>query len=135
MSSIEKCSGRLLLIVFLATFCFGEAFGDQTLWYSQPSTQFKDGITLGNGRLGMVVNGTADEHIVFNENSIWSGWYEEDQDRVGSFTALQELLRAVQNGGAGRPKLVALGGKDLLGVRCIAGYVVRRRRRLASWRR
>ena len=91
INSLKKYSGNLLLIAFLATFCFGVAFGDLTLWYPEPSDAWEKGLPLGNGRLGMVVNGTADEHVVFNENSIWSGWYEKDQDRVGSFKALQKI--------------------------------------------
>ncbi|MDH3981800.1 MAG: glycoside hydrolase family 95 protein, partial [Kiritimatiellaceae bacterium] len=92
-NSVKKYLANLLLIVFLATFCFGEAFGDQTLWYLQPSDAWEKGLPLGNGRLGMVVNGTADEHIVFNENSMWSGYYEEKQDshRPNAFAGLQEL--------------------------------------------
>ncbi|MDH3346242.1 MAG: glycoside hydrolase family 95 protein, partial [Kiritimatiellaceae bacterium] len=96
---VKKYSGNLLLIAFLAIFCAEEAFGDQILWYEAPAggwtatheSGWYGGLPLGNSRLGMVVYGSNKEYIVFNEDSLWTGWYEEEQDRVGSFTALQEL--------------------------------------------
>src|ERR1039458_4593135 len=47
---------------------------DLTLWYTEPATQWVDGLPLGNGRLGaMVLGGVPTERIFLNEATLWSG--------------------------------------------------------------
>ncbi|MDD7983962.1 glycoside hydrolase family 95 protein [Lentisphaera marina] len=44
------------------------------LWYKQAARGFEQSLPLGNGRLGAMVFGDADEErIVINEESVWSG--------------------------------------------------------------
>ncbi|WP_230687608.1 glycoside hydrolase family 95 protein [Hymenobacter ruricola] len=44
------------------------------LWYAQPAEKWTDALPLGNGRLGgMVFGGVAQEHIQFNEATLWTG--------------------------------------------------------------
>src|SRR5215469_4714900 len=64
-------------------FCFAAAVlladqihaNDVQLWYSAPGTNsMKQGLMLGNGRMGGIVLGNVtNENIVLNEDSLWSG--------------------------------------------------------------
>jgi hypothetical protein len=43
------------------------------IWFDQPSTEWKLGLPVGNGRLGAMVQGTfPKERIQLNEDSIWA---------------------------------------------------------------
>ncbi|KAK6209047.1 hypothetical protein LQW54_006647 [Pestalotiopsis sp. IQ-011] len=55
--------------------------GSRYLWYTQPGRYpiFEDGLPIGNGRIGAVIYGGASEVIGINENSIWTGPF---QDRI-----------------------------------------------------
>jgi alpha-L-fucosidase 2 len=50
------------------------------LWYAQPASKWVEALPIGNGRLGgMIFGGTADEHLQFNEDTIWTGAPHEYQ--------------------------------------------------------
>lgn len=64
------------------------------LWYDTPGTGFNEGLAIGNGRIGALVLGSASERIILNENSVWSGGF---QDRINNasleaFPRIRELL-------------------------------------------
>ncbi|MBI9017718.1 MAG: glycoside hydrolase N-terminal domain-containing protein [Phycisphaerae bacterium] len=89
------------MLIFLLSLFASSLYADQvpncdSLWYQQPPTKWDDAFPMGNGRLGMVVYGTADEYIIFNEDSIWSGWSEKNNDREGSFAALQKIRKLLK---------------------------------------
>lgn len=72
----------------------GEYLGSRHLWYDTPGHDLKSGLPIGNGRLGALVHGSAIENITLNENSVWSGGF---QDRVNpgsldAFPVVRELL-------------------------------------------
>jgi alpha-L-fucosidase 2 len=51
-----------------------------TLWYRQPARKWVEALPVGNGRLGaMVFGGPAEEHIQFNESTLWTGRPHEYQ--------------------------------------------------------
>ncbi len=88
----------ILLSLLLNSVCIAqESTKSLSLWYKHPPTKWDDAFPLGNGRLGMVVYGTAKEYIIFNEDSLWSGW-PENNDRAGSFKALQKLRKLIKDG-------------------------------------
>ncbi|KAF4947617.1 hypothetical protein FGADI_10298 [Fusarium gaditjirri] len=68
----------------------GEYSGSRHLWYNSPGKDFKSSLPIGNGRLGALVQGSISEKIVINENSVWSGTF---QDRVNP-DALQGFPKA-----------------------------------------
>ncbi len=73
------------------------------LWYSQPAnpSKWEQALPLGNGRLGsMVFGGVETETIIYNEDSLWSGWYEPDNDRKGSYKALQKIRELLRSKGS-----------------------------------
>ncbi|KAI0178461.1 glycoside hydrolase family 95 protein [Pestalotiopsis sp. NC0098] len=59
----------------------GALDGSRFLWYTQPGRYpiFEDGLPIGNGRIGAAIYGGASEVIGINENSIWTGPF---QDRI-----------------------------------------------------
>ena len=47
---------------------------DLKLWYNKPAAAWTDALPIGNGRLGaMVFGGIRQEHIQFNEQTLWTG--------------------------------------------------------------
>ncbi len=69
-----------------------------TLLFSEPATTFHQSLPLGNGRLGaMVFGGVAEERIILNESSVWSG-SREDSDRADAYKALPEIRRLLAEG-------------------------------------
>lgn len=73
---------------------------DLTLWFTGPAiaTKWEEALPLGNGRLGaMIFGGIGKEHILLNEDSLWSGWAEPGNDREGSFAALQRLRGLIRD--------------------------------------
>ena len=71
-----------------------------TLWYRQGAGKsWESALPLGNGRLGAMVYGNpATEHLMFNEDSLWSGWPVADQERKGAFAALQKARALIREG-------------------------------------
>lgn len=48
--------------------------GTNTLWYTQPATDWHEALPLGNGRMGaMVFGGPGRERMELNEDTLWSG--------------------------------------------------------------
>jgi alpha-L-fucosidase 2 len=64
------------------------------LWYMQPARQWVEALPIGNGRLGGMVFGTIDEHIQFNESTLWTGKPQEYQHEgaAAHLAAIRQLL-------------------------------------------
>jgi len=71
---------------------------DLSLWYDKPAgNDWSYALPLGNGRLGLMVFGNVDnERLMFNEDSLWSGWAVEDANREGSLEALKKARVLIQ---------------------------------------
>lgn len=71
-------SNRLPIFIFVL-FCgivFRSTAQDSTLslWYRQPAVKWTEALPVGNGRIGaMVYGGVKEEHIQFNEATLWTG--------------------------------------------------------------
>ncbi len=92
---------RILLAVLAGWPLCSPAAGsdDLTLWYDKPAGQWVEALPLGNGRLGATVfGGVRREHVMLNENSLWSGWAEPDNDRPGAQEALDKVRRLLREG-------------------------------------
>ena len=66
----------IILSIFILTLnCQGESSGQSLkLWYTQPATIWEEALPIGNGRLGaMVFGGVNEDHIQFNEETLWTG--------------------------------------------------------------
>ncbi len=64
--------------------------GELVLWDGKPAgTWMTDAYPMGNGRVGgMVFGGLAEEHIQFNELSLWTG----DEEETGAYQAFGDLF-------------------------------------------
>lgn len=68
------------------------------IWSRTPAKNFNEAYSVGNGRIGATVfGGVANERIVLNEASLWSG-SPQDADRAGAAAKRAELQKAVMEG-------------------------------------
>ena len=73
---------------------------EQQLWYNSPAQAWEERLPLGNGRLGMMVDGgVEEEHIILNEISMWSGCEADyaNPDAAESLKDIRELLLQGKN--------------------------------------
>ena len=103
---MRKESGILLQILCIAvcTFLCGcaklSSDSDHILWYDSPSQWWEETLPLGNGRLGMMVEGGTDkEMVILNEISLWSGCERDyaNPDAAASLPLIRQLLLEGRN--------------------------------------
>lgn len=73
---------------------------EQQLWYTSPAQAWEERLPLGNGRLGMMVDGgVEEEHIILNEISMWSGCEADyaNPDAAESLKEIRDLLLHGEN--------------------------------------
>ncbi|MDF2188587.1 glycoside hydrolase N-terminal domain-containing protein [Paraflavitalea sp. CAU 1676] len=85
------------------------------LWYQQPAKKWTEALPIGNGRLGAMIYGDAmNDHIQFNEETLWSGGPHEYQ-RNGAYRYLQPIRQLLQEGK--QREAEALAEKEFMGVK------------------
>lgn len=63
-----------LMMVFVTCACQKEQLPQRVVWFNEPAHYFEEALPLGNGRIGaMVYGGKSQEHILLNEETLWSG--------------------------------------------------------------
>jgi alpha-L-fucosidase 2 len=68
------------------------------IWSETPATHFTEALPVGNAHLGgLVFGGVAEERIVLNESTLWSGSVEAP-DRADAHEALPEILALLRAG-------------------------------------
>ena len=69
------------------------------LWYDHPATHWmSQALPVGNGRLGaMIFGGVPSERVQFNEQTLWSGRYRDD-DRADALKGLAEVRALIETG-------------------------------------
>jgi len=74
MNTFKK-NRNALCCFFFCVFIVGSADASHRLWYKQPATDWQtQALPIGNGRFGgMIFGGVAQEHIQFNDKSLWTG--------------------------------------------------------------
>ncbi|WP_461111793.1 glycoside hydrolase family 95 protein [Spirosoma jeollabukense] len=92
---------RLILVFFVASLSIQAQPPIRqplTLWYKQPANQWVEALPIGNGRLGgMVFGGILDDHIQFNEATLWTGEPREYQ-REGAAQYLPQIRQLLAEG-------------------------------------
>lgn len=64
------------------------------LWYAQPAEVWMESLPIGNGRLGaMTYGGVGEETLALNESTIWSGQYNENQNKPFGRARMEELRK------------------------------------------
>ncbi|MBP5418774.1 MAG: glycoside hydrolase family 95 protein [Bacteroidales bacterium] len=106
-----KSTHSLLLIAMLimATACSHKANNDielmfananDTLLFDRPANIWEETLPVGNGRLGLTpYGGVADDHIVLNEISMWSGSVADysNPSATASLSTIRDLLLEGKN--------------------------------------
>lgn len=86
----------------------------QKLWYTAPAPDWDNSLPVGNGRLGAtVLGGLAEERIVLNEETLWSGG-PYDPTNPGGYKALPEIQRLIFEGDI--EKAHDLFGRTMMGI-------------------
>ncbi|RZK38782.1 MAG: glycoside hydrolase family 95 protein, partial [Hymenobacter sp.] len=86
----------VLLCCLLASRCLAQQ--PLKLWYAQPAATWTDALPLGNGRLGaMVFGGVSQEHIQFNEATLWTG-RPRPYNRPGAAQYLPQIRQLLAEG-------------------------------------
>lgn len=87
--------------------------GSRRIWFEEPAEDWNSALPIGNGRPGgMVYSGTEMEHVQMNEDSIWSGGF---QDRLNpaagaSFPRIRDMLIDEDITAAGQAVLTNMTG-------------------------
>ena len=86
------------------------------LWYRQPAQKWTEALPIGNGRLGgMIFGGVEEEHIQFNESTLWSGG-PRDYQRAGAAQYLGPIRQLLAEGSPNKAEELAeqhfMGRKD-----------------------
>ncbi len=79
------------VLLTLLIICFGSAYAQRYyLWDDRPAKDWMtEAYPIGNGRIGaMIFGGVQEEHIQFNENSLWTG----DEQETGAYQAFGDLF-------------------------------------------
>jgi hypothetical protein len=93
---MRRTTSALAVLTALSP-CLATSFNPSTYtWYTTPAADFASTLPIGNGRLAAAIWGGAVENITLNENSIWSGPF---QNRVNpkayeGFTNSRVMLEA-----------------------------------------
>jgi len=93
---------RLFLIFpavgFMLSACSQSLDPDHTIWFDTSADWWEESLPLGNGRLGMMVEGGMEnEMIILNEISLWSGC-ERDYANPDAAASLPEIRRLLMEG-------------------------------------
>ncbi|MGE8430257.1 MAG: glycosyl hydrolase family 95 catalytic domain-containing protein [Sphingobacterium sp.] len=79
------------VLLILLIICFGTSYAQRYyLWDDRPAKDWMtEAYPIGNGRIGaMIFGGVQQEHIQFNENSLWTG----DEQETGAYQAFGDLF-------------------------------------------
>lgn len=64
------------------------------LWYAQPAKVWMESLPIGNGRFGaMTYGGIEEEKLALNESTMWSGQYNENQNKPFGREKMNQLRK------------------------------------------
>ncbi|RZJ71311.1 MAG: glycoside hydrolase family 95 protein, partial [Flavobacterium sp.] len=107
----------LLLLITLSNNTFSQT--DHHLWYNKPAEKWTDALPIGNGRIGaMIFAGVAQDHIQFNEETLWSG-KPRNYNKKGASKHLAEIRRLLFEGK--QKEAEALAGTEFMGLKSESG--------------
>ena len=71
-----------------------DSCGTTELWYAQPAKAWMESLPIGNGRLGaMTYGGIEEEKLALNESTMWSGQYNENQNKPFGREKMNQLRK------------------------------------------
>ena len=93
-----KIFSSAALMMYLAVNCTVQENDVLKLWYEKPAAKWEEALPVGNGRLGaMIYGGTAEDHIQFNEETLWSGG-PHDYSNEGASRHLGKIRELIWQG-------------------------------------
>jgi alpha-L-fucosidase 2 len=93
---IRKISLFTILSIVIINTCFGQQ--PLKLWYDKPAQVWEETLPLGNGRLGMMPDGgVANENIVLNDITLWSG-APQDANNYNAYKVLPQIRQLLAEG-------------------------------------
>ena len=93
-----KIFSSAALMMYLAVNCTVQENDVLKLWYEKPAAKWEEALPVGNGRLGaMIYGGTAEDHIQFNEETLWSGG-PNDYSNEGASRHLGKIRELIWQG-------------------------------------
>lgn len=106
----------LFLLLFSITENIKAQQTDLKLWYNKPAEKWTDALPIGNGKLGaMIYGGIAEEHIQFNEATLWTG-RPRHYAHAGAYKYLQRIRQLLFDGKQAEAEAMAeehfMGTKD-----------------------
>lgn len=98
LRSVTSVFGFAFLVLLTVPALAAESSAETSIWMNAPAKNFTESSPMGNGRLGaMMFGGVAEERIVLNESSLWSG-SPQDADRPDAYKVLPEIRRLLLEG-------------------------------------
>ena len=95
---VKRVSGSVAAATVGSRWARGETAarpGDMTLWFDTPAAQWVDALPIGNGRLGAMVFGGANEELLqLNDATLWSGKPHDGNNKEAK-NYLGDVRRAV----------------------------------------
>jgi alpha-L-fucosidase 2 len=97
-----------------------EKWSSLKLWYNKPAQQWTEALPVGNGRLGaMVFGGAENEQVQLNEDTLWAG-NPIERDRVGAYKHLAEARNLIFEGKYAEGQRIMQ--REFMGPRIIRSY-------------
>lgn len=82
----------------------------KTLWYRRPADNWIEGLPLGNGRLGVMVEGGVNrDHMYINEESVWLG-HPDDCIRTDARDTMKEIQKCLFAGESEQVEALVMEG-------------------------
>jgi alpha-L-fucosidase 2 len=99
MKRLKSCTLTVLMILVSGFMTqAGNQLKELKLWYNQPASKWEEALPIGNGRLGaMVFGGVTEEHLQFNEETLWTG-EPHDYAHEGASNYLDEIRQLIWQG-------------------------------------
>ncbi|MCX7046048.1 MAG: glycoside hydrolase family 95 protein [Candidatus Sumerlaeota bacterium] len=90
MKTQAHCSSASCIIAAASLlFSLAAPAQDSVLWYDKPAAKWTEALPIGNGSLGgMIFGGAANEHVQFNEQTLWLG----NEVEMGSYQPFGDLF-------------------------------------------
>ncbi len=109
MKKYSVAIGILIVAIIYSQYCIGNTSAKSLkLWYTQPAAIWEEALPIGNGRIGaMIYGGVAEEHIQFNEETLWTG-APHDYSHEGASQYLGKIRELIWEGKQKEAEVLAM---------------------------
>jgi len=109
---MKKCVPQIVILLLMTIYSINgssQPLGNTLkLWYTQPASVWEEALPIGNGRLGaMIFGGIAEDHIQFNEETLWTG-APHDYSHEGASQYLGQIRELIWKGNQKEAEALAM---------------------------